>query len=278
MDGSRVLLGAVLDDDNGTDSGSTYVFELDLPPFADNDTDTLVEGGSKVIDLAANDSDANGDLDLASIVIASPPANAAVPIVVNNDGTVFYTHDGTDTDQRQLYLHHQDLNGNISTAATVDLTITASNDAPSLDLDGSVAGINFSTGFTEGGGGIAIADADATLTDADSVDLQGATLMITNPTAEDSLFILGGQRAIDQINDNIFAVEGGTTITLSGAAPPADYLAVLQLVRYDNSSSAPNIPPTRTVTVAVDDGVASSAIAATTITVNAVNSDFTIDD
>ena len=162
--------------------------------------------------------------------------------------------------------------------ATVDLNITAANDVPSLDLDGSVAGINFSTSFTEGGGGVAIADADATLTDADSVDLQGATLMITNPTAEDSLAVLGGQTAIDQINDNILALEGGTTITLSGAAPPADYLAVLQLVRYDNSSSSPNIPPTRTVTVAVDDGVASSAIAATTITVNAVNSNFTITD
>ncbi len=145
-----------------------------------------------------------------------------------------------------------------------------------LDLDGSVAGINFATGFTEGAGGIAIADTDATLTDADSVDIQGATLMITSPTAEDSLTILGGQGAINLINDNIFAVQGGTTITLSGAAPPADYLAVLQLVRYDNSSSAPNIPPTRTVTVAVDDGVISSPVAAAVITINAVNSDFTV--
>ena len=59
-----------------------------------------------------------------------------------------------------------------------------------LDLDGNVAGINFATSFTEGGGGIAIADADATLTDADSADIQGAALMITNPTAEDLLDFL----------------------------------------------------------------------------------------
>ena len=88
--------------------------------------------------------------------------------------------------------------------------------------------------------------------------------------------ILGGQGAIDLINDNIFAVQGGTTIMLSGAAPPADYLAVLQLVRYDNSSSAPDIPPTRTVSVMVDDGISVSPVAAANITIITVNNDFEI--
>jgi len=276
IDGSTVILGMVADDDNGTDSGSAYVFDLDLPPFADNDTDTLAEGASKVIDLAANDSDANGDLDLTSIVITSPPVNAAVPIVVNNDGTVYYTHDGFENTSDSFTYTISDLAGNTSATATVSLVITAANDAPLLDLDGSVAGINFSTSFTEGGGGIGIVDTDASLVDADSVDLQGATLMISSPTAQDTLTIPGGQVAIDLINNNILAVEGGTTITLSGAAPVADYLAVLQLVRYDNSSSQPNIPPTRTVTVVVNDGLANSPVASATITITAVNSDFTV--
>ena len=276
IDGDTVIVASIGDDDNGDGAGSAYLFELDLPPVANNDTDTVGEGASKVIDLAANDTDANGDLDLTSIVITSPPANAAVPIVVNNDGTVFYTHNGSETVSDSFTYTISDLNGNTSSNATVSLVITAANDVPVLDLDGSVAGINFATGFTEGGGGVAIADTDASLMDADSVDLQGATLMIATPTAQDSLFIQGGQTAVDLINTNITTVEGGTTITMSGAAPVADYLAVLQLVRYDNSSSQPNIPPTRTVTVVVNDGLANSPVASATITITAVNSDFTV--
>jgi len=278
---SRLAITAVGDADNGSDAGSAYLFEPELPPVASNDTDTLAEGGSKVIDLAANDSDANGDLDLASVVIVSPPAHAATAVVVNADGTVYYTHDGSETTSDSFSYTISDLKGNLSTAATVDLTITPANDAPMLDLDGSVAGINFATGFTEGAGAIAIADSDATLSDADPGDqIEGATLMISSPSADDRLEIPGGQTAINAINSNITGsgLTGGTAVTLSGSASPADYLDVLKLVRYDNTSSQPDIPPTRTVTVSVNDGVASSAIAAATITIIAVNSDFSTTD
>ncbi|MGD2112210.1 MAG: chitobiase/beta-hexosaminidase C-terminal domain-containing protein, partial [Gammaproteobacteria bacterium] len=239
-------------------------------------TDTVAEGTGKVIDLAANDSDANGDLAPASIAIVSPPAHAAAPVVVNPDGTVYYTHDGSETTSDSFTYTIGDLNGNTSTAATVSITITATNDVPVLDLDGSVPGINFATGFTEGGSAIAIADTDATLTDADPADqIEGANLIISNPTAQDSLFIQGGTGALPA---GIGGIEGGTTVTLSGAATAADYLTAIQLVRYDNSSSQPNIPPTRTVTVVVNDGVANSAVAATNITITAVNSDFSVTD
>ncbi len=275
LSGDRALVSAPYDDDNAADAGAAYVFELTLPPVANNDTESVGEGASKVIDLAANDADANGDLDLASVVIVSPPASAAVPIVVNANGTVFYTHDGSETGSDSFTYTIDDLNGTTSTAATVDITITAVNDLPSIDLDGSVSGINFATTFTEGAGGIAVVDSDASIDDPDAGDqIEGATLMISSPTAEDSLTILGGQDALNLINDNIVGVEGGTTITMSGAASTADYLAAIQLVRYDNSSSQPDIPPTRTVTIVVNDGIASSPVAATSITVVSTNSDF----
>ena len=275
LSGDRALVSAPYDDDNAADAGAAYVFELTLPPVANNDTESVGEGASKVIDLAANDADANGDLDLASVVIVSPPASAAVPIVVNANGTVFYTHDGSETGSDSFAYTIDDLNGTTSTAATVDITITPVNDLPSIDLDGSVSGINFAATFTEGAGGIAVVDIDANLDDPDAGDqIEGATLMISSPTAEDSLTILGGQAALNLINDNIVGVEGGTTITMSGAASPADYLAAIQLVRYNNSSSQPDIPPTRTVTIVVNDGIASSPVAATSITVVSTNSDF----
>jgi len=285
LSGDRALVSAPYDDDTRTDAGAAFLFDLTLPPVANNDTDTVGEGASKVLDLATNDSDDNGDLDLTSIVITSQPANRATDVVVNADGTVYYTHDGSETTDDSFTYTINDLNGTSSTAATVDLTITAANDAPVLDLDGGVAGINFATLFTEGAGGVAIANTDvvntATLTDADPGDqIEGATLMISSPTAEDLLEIPGGQASIDAINTSIIGLglTGGTAITLGGSASPTDYLAVIKLVRYNNTSSQPDIPPTRTVTVAVNDGDVSSSFAATNITIISVNSDFTASD
>ncbi|MDH3831916.1 MAG: tandem-95 repeat protein, partial [Gammaproteobacteria bacterium] len=281
--GDRVLVGASLDDDNGADAGSAYLFELDLPPVANNDTDTLLEGGSKVIYLAANDTDANGDLDPASIVITSQPANRATDVVVNAGGTVYYTHDGSETTSDSFTYTIADLNGNVSLEGTVELTITSANDAPALDLDGTVAGVNFATTFTEGAGGVAVVDSDASLDDPDSGDqVENAFLSIGSPTAEDVLYVQGGQAALDLINSNITWVGAETPdqpfVALSGAATPAEYLAAIQLVRYDNSSSQPNIPPSRLVSITVDDGEVSSPVAAAVITINAVNSDFTAAD
>jgi len=164
--------------------------------------------------------------------------------------------------------------------APFDLTVNNTNDRPVMDLDGNVAGINFATGFVEGGGPIAIADSDATLTDVDVGDLiQGAVITITSPTAEDSLSIqgalLGGITAVVSAN----GLSASGRVTLSGAATPADYLDAIKKIRFDNSSSSPAIPPTRTVTVSnVTDGIAAALTAATTISVTSVNSNFSAND
>src|SRR5206468_1361665 len=55
-------------------------------PVAVADAATVAEGGATTINLAANDTDADNALDLASIQIVAGPANGSV--VVNGDGTV----------------------------------------------------------------------------------------------------------------------------------------------------------------------------------------------
>ncbi len=123
MDGSRVLLGAVLDDDNGTDSGSTYVFELDLPPLP---TTTPLHWSR----AAARSSTWPPTTAMPTAISTRPPSsssaqpiNRATDVVVNPDGTVYYTHDGTNTTSDSFTYTIKDLNGTVSTAATVTLTI-----------------------------------------------------------------------------------------------------------------------------------------------------------
>ena len=66
-----------------------------IPPVAVDDTARVDNGDKKTIDLAANDSDVDDGLDLTSIVIVTGPANGV--LAVNADGTVDYTHDGSNT-------------------------------------------------------------------------------------------------------------------------------------------------------------------------------------
>src|SRR5213594_4133697 len=74
---------------------SLTVTPVNDAPLAVADAATLAEGASTTINLAANDTDPDNALDLASIQIVSGPANGSV--VVNGDGTVSYTHNGSET-------------------------------------------------------------------------------------------------------------------------------------------------------------------------------------
>ena len=62
--------------------------------------------------------------------------------------------------------------------------MAASNDAPVLDLDADdssgKSGGDYATSFTEDGGAVLIADADAALSDVDSGNLSSMTVTITN--------------------------------------------------------------------------------------------------
>src|SRR5206468_1966303 len=92
------------------------------------DAATVAEGASTTFDFAANDSDVDNALDLTSNQIVAGPANGSV--VVNGDGTVTYTHDGSETTADSFTYTIRDAAGAISNVATVSLTVTPVNDAP----------------------------------------------------------------------------------------------------------------------------------------------------
>jgi hypothetical protein len=166
-------------------------------------------------------------------------------------------------------------NGGLNTSAerTMTVNISPDNTPPTVDLEGGDAGtINYATTYTENGPGvaigssIAIADVDEAIGDK----IESATITITDPATGDALSVSGTLPAGITIDISSTA----SVLKLVGAASTADYQAALALVRYANSSDDPTsvgTDPVRTITVVVNDGVANSAPATTTVTVAASN-------
>ncbi|MEZ6078115.1 MAG: LamG-like jellyroll fold domain-containing protein [Pirellulaceae bacterium] len=95
--------------------------------------------------------------------------------------------------------------GMLTTTESVTINVTASNVAPSIDLDANndsgASGSNYVTFFTEGGGPVAVSNfVDATIVDPDLEDLVSLTITITNP--------------LDGANEILAADTTGTSITL----------------------------------------------------------------
>ena len=160
--------------------------------------------------------------------------------------------------------------GTLSDTADITVNVTNVNDnAPVLDLDGSVAGANFTTGFIEAGAGVtgtgavSIADTDRTITDVDSSNIVSATITLTNAQAGDVL-------AAGALPFGIAASISGNVVTLTGSATLANYQTALSAITFNNTSETPNTTP-RNITVVVSDGSNNSNIATTTINITASN-------
>ncbi len=101
-----------------------------VAPAAVNDTFTVIKSSTAALNLAANDTDVDDGLDLASIEIVAVPAKGAV--VVNADGTVNYTHDGSDTSSDLFTYSIKDNSGVVSNIASVAITVTPPVKPPSV--------------------------------------------------------------------------------------------------------------------------------------------------
>jgi VCBS repeat-containing protein len=198
----------------------------------------------------------------------------------------------------------------LTDAAMLTITITGTNDAPTLDLDTSGASANFAATFTEGGqavalstaAGVNLADLDSdsfanvTVTLAQAQVLDGASeeLVVRGATAGGTLTLgessvtsgsvsLGGlsytyDRSVASGNV-IFVFKGpaGAALTTAQAEGLLDALA------YRNTSENPTVTGNREFTLTVtDSGNLASNAATSTISVVAVNDapvlDLDVDD
>jgi hypothetical protein len=160
-----------------------------------------------------------------------------------------------------------------SAIATTTISVSAVNDSPTLDLNGSADGTGYATTFTEGGSAVAIVDTDVAISDVDNGTIDSATITLTNKQTADELAVAALPAGIAF---SIVENAGNIVVTLTGTATQADYQTALQAVTFDNSSENPD-NTSRIITVVVNDGAANSTAATTTVAVNPVNDVPTLD-
>ena len=173
-------------------------------------------------------------------------------------------YDGTTDPEDFVY---QVTDGSETVTQTVDFQLTAVNDAPVADLNGSPSGVDHAVTFVEGDGPVTIAASDATLTDVDNTDLTEMTVQLSDPTTTESLIV----PVADLPNGISSAYDPGTGIlTLTGPAPTTSFQDALRAVVYDNTSQN-LVADNRTVNVVATDGTASSTPVETVISITPVN-------
>ena len=109
-------------------SVTVTVTQAPAPPTAVADSFSVVRGASATVNLANNDTAGTAAINRGSIVITTQPANGTV--TVGTDGNVNYVHNNSNTTSDSFAYTIKDVNGLVSAAASVSVTITANNQAP----------------------------------------------------------------------------------------------------------------------------------------------------
>jgi len=226
------------------------------------------DGSGPVVTSISVQSNLNGDLALTGtdtvqhyqdvLDAVSYHSTAADPTNGGADATrtiAWHVNDGSLDNQSPGFPHYPE-------------TTLGFNQAPHVDLDGSSAGDNYVTTFTENGAPLPIAHSDVAVTDPDDAAVSSATITLTNAKAADALEIIGTlPGGIDSSIDT--SVAGQVTVHLFNSASLADYQTALSEVGFVNTSDSPDTTD-RDITVQVANADASN-VAHTTVHVIAVN-------
>ncbi|NYS62413.1 DUF4347 domain-containing protein [Vreelandella salicampi] len=161
----------------------------------------------------------------------------------------------------------------IAPAVTKTLTVdlAGANDAPTLDLNGSIGGTSNTATFASGGDPVEVTTADATLNDVDSGDqIESLTATLTTrPDGDGVESLLLNSTAGTAASDNALTVnytEDTGMLSVTGAASASTYQTILRGIQYDNTDAAIDITISdRTVNVVVNDGTDDSLVASATV-------------
>jgi hypothetical protein len=189
----------------------------------------------------------NGTLTLAGSTTLANYQSALRSVTYTN------TSDNPSTLTRTLTIVVNDGAGsnNLSAAVSRQIVVTAVNDAPVV---ANVEGTPLS--YLENQAPTPIS-ATLTVSDADSVNLVGATVQITGNYASSQDVL--GFASTASITGSWTAGTG--TLTLTGSDAVANYQSALRSVTYTNTSDTPSTL-TRTLTIVVNDGAGSNNLSA----------------
>ena len=216
---------------SNTASVNITVMPVNDAPVAGDDAATVDEGNSVLIDLAANDTDADNAIDLNSITIVAAPVNGT--LVVNGDGTVTYNHDGSETLSDSFTYTISDISGAISNTATVNITVTPVNDAPTTS---GIADVTVSEDAAA-----STIDLNAAFADSDNLDSELTYSIVGNTNI--ALFSLAGiDSATGQLSLGYAAdMNGAAQITLRATDPSGLSVDTLFTVTVTPVNDAPII-------------------------------------
>jgi VCBS repeat-containing protein len=135
-----------LRDNGGTASGGVdtsapasftiTVTPVNDPPTADNDSYGVNEGATLTVaapGVLDGETDPDGDTPITAVLVTGPTHHTGL-FMLNADGSFTYTHDGSET-TTDSFTYQASANGQLSNIATVTITITAVNDAPTAVND-----------------------------------------------------------------------------------------------------------------------------------------------
>jgi len=151
---------------------------------------------------------------------------------------------------------------------TAAIEVLPVDDLPLIDLNGVEEGVDFSPQFFEGGPAVAIADSDATLSDADHTSLQSLTATLTNRPDGAAEWLAANTEGTG-ITAAAYDPATGRLL-LTGPATTAAFQQVLRSITYQNTSTNPN-SAARLVEVVAHDSVEPGNTAVSTVRVNPAN-------
>ena len=216
--------------------------------------------------LLADVIDADGDT-----LIVTGTSNVTGGTLVAGPGGYTFTPDADYFGAAGFDYEVSDGNGGVITAHA-DIDVTPVDDAPTLDLSGSTAGIDYVFTFTEDDAPTPIVGSDILVDDVDTAQLVSATITLTNGQAGDELLVgtLPAAISASVVPSGPLAASGTITIYLTGPEIPTVYGFALGAISYSTESQSPVETP-RIVEISVGDGTSSSAVARTQIDVVSVN-------
>ncbi|MEP0945108.1 MAG: tandem-95 repeat protein [Rhizobiaceae bacterium] len=302
FDGAVTNITYTVDDNNGATSNSATVAVVITPsndaPYTNNDSDSVLEDGSVVIDILANDTDVDGTIVASTVQIAGT-TNPGDPLVVPGEGQwtinsttgeITFTpeadYTGSVTD---ITYTVQDNNGAISSPASVSVSITPVNDPPTLDLDLAQGGNDSATAYSEGAPSAAITSPNTAPVDTEDSFYSATITLDAAPDGADEFLIVNSPTfALNSDNAGMTTLGSGLQVAyvytaasrelvLTNQAGPGDPLTnanveeMLESLSYRNTSEDPTVGD-RTFTIVLEDTSGATSLPAdAAVTVYAVN-------
>ena len=213
---NRILLSSLY---GGKGASSAWVDHIEIwngvpssappsPPVANPDTATAIENQAVAISVLANDTDASGTINPASVAIKATPAHGTTSVNPTT-GAVTYTpaNDFVGTDAFQYTV--ADTMGDVSAPASVSVTVNPPSTSPPV-INGVMTLSSSDTDVTVSDSNIfiqAIAGSRMMLINGtnDTVNVNGGTNKITDSGGHNTFVLPPAGQGLDDISGDVFA-------------------------------------------------------------------------